>query len=107
MEEGIIFNLITCEDEKYYIKLKIYKSNWYHTYLLNIVIEIMEAMVHQYLYWRGLIQAIKIEVSNCKTCQSTKWQNIKYGKFPDKLSEEVTWNKLCLYIIVPYKRCSK
>ena len=25
-----------------------------------------------------------------------------YGKLPDKLAEEIPWNKLCVYLIVPY-----
>ena len=38
-------------------------------------------------------------MSNCDTFQRTKRSNKKYGKFPAKLSEEILWNKLCVYLI--------
>ena len=43
-----------------------------------------------------------MEVTNCDTCQRTKQSNKKDGKLPAKLAEEITWNKICVDIIVPY-----
>ena len=41
-------------------------------------------------------------MTTCDTCQLTKPYNKKYGKVPDKLSEKILWNKLFVYVIVPY-----
>ena len=32
-----------------------------------------------------------------------KTVNKRYGKLPAKIVEEIPWNKLCEYLIVPYK----
>ena len=61
-----------------------------------------EAMVFQHLYWPDIIDAVRKEVTNCDTCQSTKRSNIKYGKLPAKLAEEISWDKLFVDIIAPY-----
>ena len=39
----------------------------------------------------------------CDVCKQTKLSTKKYGKFHAKLTEEIPWNKLCVYIIYPYK----
>ena len=41
-------------------------------------------------------------MTNCDTCQYTKWSNIKYCKLTAKEDEEIPWNKLFLDIIVTY-----
>ena len=33
--------------------------------------------------------------------------NKKYGELPDKLAEEIPWNKLCVDLIGPCKICGK
>ena len=43
------------------------------------------------------------EVTKCDVCQCTKRSTKKYDKLPAKLSEEITWNKLCVDFIFPYK----
>ena len=58
-----------------------------------------EAMVRQYLYWSDIRYASQKEVSNCDTCQYTKRSNIKYGKLPAYLAEEIPRNKLCVDLI--------
>ena len=50
----------------------------------------------------GIRDAVRKEVKNCDTCQGTKWSNIKYGKLPAKLSEEIPWNKLFVDLIGTY-----
>ena len=62
----------------------------------------IEAMNFQPLYWPDIRNAVRREVSNCDTCQCTKISNKKYGKLPAKVDEETTWNKICVYLIVPY-----
>ena len=54
-----------------------------------------EAMIHQNLYCPNII-AVRKEVNNCDTDQCTKRSNKKYGKLPDKLNDEIPWNKLCI-----------
>ena len=39
----------------------------------------------------------------CDACQRTKRSKNKYSKFPTKLVEETPWNKLCVYLIGPFK----
>ena len=66
-----------------------------------------KAIVGQHLYWTDLIKDMKIEVKNDDTFQNTKRSNIKCGKFPAKLPEEILWHKLCVDIIVAYTICRK
>ena len=60
-----------------------------------------EAMIYQHLYWHGIINTVRKEVTNCDTFQHTKQPNKKYGKLPDKETDEIPWNKICLYLIDP------
>ena len=38
------------------------------------------------------------EVSNCDTCQRTKWPNKKYGKSPAEVTKEIPRHILCVDI---------
>ena len=58
-----------------------------------------EAMICQRFYLPDIRDDVRKEVTNCDTCQHTKWSKIKYGKLPDKEVEEITWKKLFLYLI--------
>ena len=40
------------------------------------------AIIYQQFYCPGIRDAIQKEVTNCDTCQLTKWSNVKYGKLP-------------------------
>ena len=60
-----------------------------------------EAMILQHLYWPNIRNAVRMEVTNCDTCQRTKLSNKDFGKLPANLSEEIPWNKLCVHLIVP------
>ena len=60
------------------------------------------AMIRQYLYRPDIRDAIQKEVTNCDTCQRTKWLIKKYGKLPAKFTEEIIWNKLCVDLVGPY-----
>ena len=53
----------------------------------------------QHLYWPGIKESVYREVTFCDTCQRTKRSIIKYGKLPEKLAEETTWNKLDVDLI--------
>ena len=100
---NIYLKLITC---KYKLvippKLQSYVVHWYHTYLLRPGMDITEAMIFQHLYWPDIRDSVRKEVSNCDTCQCKKLSNKKYGKLPDKLAEEIPWNKLCVDLIGTY-----
>ena len=43
-----------------------------------------------------------MELTNCDTCQRTKWSNAKYETLQAKECEGIRWNKLCVYLIGPY-----
>ena len=96
-------NLIMCED-KIVIpsKLQSYVLHWYHTYTLHPGMYITEAMINHNLYCPKIRDAVHKEVTNCDTCKRKKWSNNKYGTLPDKLAEEITWNKFCVDLIGPY-----
>ena len=76
---------------------------WYHTYLLHPGLDRTEAMIRQYLYWPGIREAVQKKVTKCDICQPTKRSTKEYGKLPAKLEEETPCNKLCVYLIGPYK----
>ena len=60
-----------------------------------------DSMIRQHLYWPDIRDSVQKDVSNCDTCQCTKLSNKqKYGKLIAKLAEEISWNKLCVDIIV-------
>ena len=61
-----------------------------------------EEMISQHLYWPIIRNTVRKEVNNCDTCQRTKWSNKKSGKLPAKEAEEITQNKIFVYIIGPY-----
>ena len=82
--------------------LQNYVLYWYHLYLLHSGMDRTEAIVHQHVYFPGIIHATRRELTNCNTSQRTKQSNIKYCKLPAKESEEIPWNKLCVDIIGPY-----
>ena len=105
---NIDIKLITCKN-KIFIppNLQSYVIHWYHTYLLHPVMDRTEAMICQHLYWPDIRNVVRTEVSNCDTCQRTKWSHKKYGKSPAKLAEEIPWNKICIYLIGPYVIRSK
>ena len=56
-------------------KLQSYILHWYHTYLLNSVMDRTEEMIRQHLYWPDIIDDIWKELNNCDTCQHTKQPN--------------------------------
>ena len=59
-------------------------------------------MIWQNIYWPGIRDAVRKEVTICDTCQYTKLSNIKYGKLPVKETEKIPWNKLFVDLIKPY-----
>ena len=61
-----------------------------------------EALIRQHFYWPDIRYTFRKEVTNCDTCQRTNGSNIKYGKLLAKFAEEITRNKLCVYLIGPY-----
>ena len=72
-------------------------------YLLHPVLDITEATIFQHLYWLGIGKTFREEFTKCDVCQRTKRSTTKCGKLPEKLAEEITWNKLCVDLIGPYK----
>ena len=56
-------------------------------YLLSLVLDLMEVIILQHLYWPGPRKIVQMEVTRCDTGQSRKQSNKKYGKLPAKLAE--------------------
>ena len=95
--------LIMCKDHIFILSiLQSYILHWYHTYLLHLVMDITEAIVCQNLYWSDIRYFIRKKVTNCDTYQRTKISNKQYVILPDKLAEEIPWNKICVDILGPY-----
>ena len=73
-------NLIMCEDNNVILsKLQSYVLHWYHIYLLYPLMDRMEDIICQCLYWTGIIYAVRKEVTNFDTCQCIERSNKKYG----------------------------
>ena len=101
MEEYISLNLITCEDKIIITSiLQIYVLNWYNMYLLYPGIDRTQKTIFQHLYWSGIREAFQKKATNCGTCQGKKQK--KNGKLPSKESEQIPFNKLCVYITSTY-----
>ena len=49
----------------------------------------METVIFKYLYWCDIRYIVQKQVSNCHTLQCTIQENIKYGKLPANVSEEI------------------
>ena len=56
-------------------------------------------MIFQHSCWPDIRYAVRKELTNYDTSQLTKQSNKDYGKLPDKLAEEIPWNKICVYLI--------
>ena len=73
--------------------------------LLSVLVQynpLLNYMICQHLYWPGIINAVRKEVTNCDTLQRTKLSNKKHGKLPAKEAEEIPKNILCGFLIDPY-----
>ena len=80
-------NLLTWEDKQ--IILLILQSkilNWYHSNILDPVMDGTEVIICRRFYFHGIREAIQKEVSNFDTCQHTKQSN-KTIKSPARVSE--------------------
>ena len=80
-EININLNLVLCEDK--IVIPSIIQScvlHWYHTYLINTVMDRTEAMIHHHWYLTVIRKSVRKEINICDTYQRTKWPNIKYGK---------------------------
>ena len=65
-----------CEDNIFIPSiLQNYVLHWYHKYLLHPGMDIMEATTFQHLYWPGIRESVRKEVTNCDTLQRTKRSN--------------------------------
>ena len=84
-------------------QLQRYIVKCYHTYLLHTIRDQTEAMICQHLYWTDIRNTVRKEFTECNICQHTKRSTKTYVQLPDKISEEIPWNKLCLDLIGPYK----
>ena len=100
---NININLITCYDKIVIMsRFKSYILHWYHTYFLHPGMDRTEAIIYQHLYWTIIRKSVRKELTNCDTFQCTKFSNTKYGKLLAKEDEEISCNKICVYIIGPY-----
>ena len=56
-------------------------------------------MIFQNIYWIGIRDSVRKEVTNCDTCQHTKPSNIYNGKLLVKEPEKIPWNKIFVDLI--------
>ena len=100
---NIYLNLIMCKDNIVIpLILQIYALHWYHKHILHLVMDRMEYIIHQHLYWTSIRKSVWKEVKKCGTCQYRKRSNIKYDKLPNKQTEKIPWNKKFIFLIVTY-----
>ena len=60
------------------------------------------ATISQHYYWTQLRDDIRTCKKVCNTGQKTR-KNLKYGKLPAKEAEYITWERLLVDLIIPYK----
>ena len=101
------FSRVICKD-KFVVLLKLqrYAVTLYHMYILNTILYQTKSTIHQYIYYNNQRKYVRKEASSCDTDQCTKQSTIKYNTFPVKLSEEIPWNKFCVYLIGAHILCS-
>ena len=80
-------------------QLQQYILKWYHMYIHHHGWYITEEMICQHLYWSDIRNNVRKEVTECDVCQRIKWSTKTYSQLPAKLTEEITWDKLCVDII--------
>jgi hypothetical protein len=54
------------------------------------------------MYWKVIINTIRLHVKNCHTCHVNKQHKHKYGKLPTQLVITNPWETLCVDLIRPY-----
>jgi hypothetical protein len=75
---------------------------WYHHYLQHPGHTRLEETMNAAMYWKGMRTTIQSLTKSCKTCQTNKRQNYKYGHLPAKLITSTPWECLCVDLIGPY-----
>ena len=45
---------------------------------------------------------VRSYVKKCHSCQTNKWQKLKYGKLPTKIAVTTPWEALCVNLVGPY-----
>ena len=80
-----------------------YVVNWYHTYLLHLGTERIEATISQHYYQHWWIDNIRTHIKFYKSCHKNKKQNLKYVELPTKEAEAIPWDRLSVDLIGPYK----
>ena len=75
-ESSIHLNLITCEYNIFILSmLQRYIIHWYYIFILHPGMDRTETIFCQHLYCPRIINSVWKEVTNCGTCQHTKWSN--------------------------------
>ena len=85
--------MLICKNDKFVVtkNLQKYVVYWYHTYILQSIMERTEAGISQHYYWDNLRNKIHTHIKVCTECKKNKRQNIKYGKLPAKEAEAIPW----------------
>ena len=76
---------------------------WYHTTLCHPGIHRTEETIRQHLWWSTMRNDIGKYLKKCKTCQKHKKTYKQYGKLPEKVVEDIPWQRLCVDLIGPWK----
>jgi hypothetical protein len=62
----------------------------------------MEETIGQHFYWLKMRDQITNDISMCAICQTQKKQVKKYGLLPEKKTEVMPWDRLCIDLIGLY-----
>ena len=75
-------------------KLQKYVVKCYHTYILHLGLDKIEAMIRQHLYCPGIISPVYREVTRYDVCQRTKWsskQTVNYRQIWRNKHREINY----------------
>jgi hypothetical protein len=109
IDQGLEIKLIenttcVCKDGQLVIPkpLQLRAVKWCHHYLQHPGHTRLEEMINAATYWKGMCTTIWSITKSCRSCQTNKRWNLKYGHLPPKTIMSNPWECLCVNLIGPY-----
>jgi len=76
--------------------------HWYHDTLLHPGLTRMELTMGQHYTWTGMCRTIEQVCKRCVPCQLNKIKLNRMGHLPEKMVEEIPWERVYIDLIGPY-----
>jgi hypothetical protein len=109
LDQGLEIKLIenttcVCKDGWLVIPkpLQVCAVKWYHHYLQHPGHTCLKETMNAAMYWKGMRTPIRSITKSCRSCQTNKRRNLKYGYLPPKAVISNPWECLCVNLIGPY-----